>query len=200
MPNRNPLSAGRLCLVRQFATLNRPASARCLNSLFGFSALRRIVPVAVFAIAIASAQAGTLTVTYTDAFSDSASLVLTGTTAADGGFQVTDVTGVFNGSAVDGPLSGYTASDEFYTDPSILPDDTVDSGFYFETSGGAQTVELYEYNYEGVPGYATTVSGTGSGAAFITGISSSPEPATATMGFGALLLLVGWRKFALRHC
>ncbi|MGD0437137.1 MAG: hypothetical protein ABSB86_11780, partial [Bryobacteraceae bacterium] len=121
------------------------------------------------------------------------------------------VTGVFNGSQVTGPASDSyfgTTSNEFYTDPSTLPDPTPATGFLFEAGGAI--VELYEYNVEVrgdlESGYATTVvdppSPDYSGGVTITSISYSsdaPEPATAALGFGALALIAGWRKFAVRR-
>jgi hypothetical protein len=154
---------------------------------------------------LVSAHASILNITYTDIFSDSATLTLTGTPAADGGLTVTNVTGFFDGSAVDGPLSGYGTSNEFYTDPSMLASQTVDSGFVFETAGGAEIVSLYAYNYYGLTGYGTdtdmSTKDEQSGAAYVTILSSSsaPEPATAALGFGALALMAGWRKFAVRR-
>lgn len=205
IPAAEPFSA------RLFAGLKcLPLSIRS-QKLFRFAGLRSIVPVAVFAMVLVSAHASILNITYTDYNSDSASLALTGTTAADGGFAVTNVTGFFDGSAVTGPASGTSfgaTSNEFYADPSTLPDPTPNTGFVFETAGG-ESVYLYEYNVEVEgdleSGFANSVVYTAyyySGGVNITSISSSPdspEPATAALGFGALALMAGWRKFAARR-
>jgi hypothetical protein len=212
MIDQNAFPAAEPTLARQFAGSKCPVLASGLKAPVRFSAVRSVVPLALFAMVLASAQASTLTLTYTDYNSDSASLVLTGSIAADGGFEVTNVTGIFNGSPVTGPASDSdfgATSNEFYTDPSTLPVPTPDTGFLFETAGGA-IVELYEYNVEIndnlESGFATTVvdppSPIYSGGVTITSISSSsdaPEPATAAMGFGALLLIAGCRKFAVRR-
>jgi hypothetical protein len=164
-------------------------------------ALRTIFAMAVFA-ASALAQT-TLVVVYTDAFSNSVSLTLTGTSGANGVFHVTGVTGTFNGSPVSGPVSGF-GSGNFYTNPAVLPANTIDSGFEFETAGAAQVINLYEYNYHGSTGYATTVlpSG-GSGAVTIISDTSppvTPAPPTSLLALAALAALaciVGWRKFVV---
>jgi hypothetical protein len=164
-------------------------------------ALRTIFAMAVFS-ASALAQT-TLVVVYTDAFSNSVSLTLTGTSGANGVFHVTGVTGTFNGSPVSGPVSGF-GSGNFYTNPAVLPANTVDSGFEFETAGAAQVISLYEYNYHGSTGYATTILPSG-GSGAVTIISDTSPPVTpapptrllALAALAALACIAGWRKFVV---
>jgi hypothetical protein len=154
------------------------------------------------ALAAPAAKADSLFITYTDAFSNSASLTLGATLDVNGGYDVTSVTGFFNGSPVTGPVFGSSfgvTSNEFYTDPSILPAQTIDSGFVFDPGGGT-LVDLYAYNFDSVPGYATAFSPSGqSGAVTITSIVINPEPTTGALVLGALGLLAGWRKLAVRR-
>jgi hypothetical protein len=192
---------------RLVAGLRCRVLASGLKALLRLSVVRSMIPLAVFAMAMVSAQAATVTLTYTDNQSDSASLVLTGIIATDGGFDVTGVTGSFNGSPVTGPVSDRyfgTTSNEFYSNPSMVMYPTTDTGFVFETAGGAAIVDLYEYNDIYGAGFATSLLDPSpySGGVTITGISFSsgaPEPATGALGFGALLLIAGWRKFAMRR-
>lgn len=187
---------------QRLAALDSPAFARGIKKLSS-SLVRTIIPIAVFAVALASAQADTLTVVYTDAFSNTASLTLTGTSSG-GVFHVTGVTGTFNGAAVVGLVPGFGGSDNFYTDPSVLPADTIDTGFEFETAGGAAIVNLYAYNYGG-PGYATNVTiggSTVSGAVFISSITSppvTPAPTTSILALAGLAFIFTWRKFVVRR-
>lgn len=130
------------------------------------------------------------------------SLTLTGTSAANGVFHVTGVTGTFNGSPVSGPVSGY-GSGNFYTNPAVLPANTIDSGFEFETAGATQVISLYEYNFNGVTGYATVLPSGGSGAVHIisdTSPTATPAPPTSLLtltALAALACIAGLRKFAV---
>jgi len=170
------------------------------------AAINGRVLLTIFAMAAFAGSAvaqTTLVIVYTDAFSNSASLTLTGTSGANGVLHVTGVTGTFNGSPVSGPVSGF-GSGNFYSNPAVLPANTVDTGFEFETAAAAQVISLYAYNYQGVTGYATTVlpSG-GSGAVNIiskTSPPATPAPPTSLLALAALAAvasITGWRKFGV---
>jgi hypothetical protein len=150
-----------------------------------------------------SVQADTITLAYTDAFSNSADLTLTATPLGSGVYNVTDVAGTWDGFNVAGPNSGTvfgSTSDNFYGDPSVLPANTIDTGFVFTTP--VSIVEFYAYNFGG-PGYATSLTDQNgnnnqSGAAFVSSasVSSAPEPGSLTLfglGFiGIVMVLKRW--------
>jgi hypothetical protein len=157
--------------------------------------------------AAGAAHADVLDVDFTDAFSNTGSLILTATPIGTGVYSVTGVAGTFDGQGITGMIIGDpffgSTSNLFYSDPSQLPPSTIDSGFVFSTP--SFHVELYEYNFGSV-GYAVTETDAndnylGSGAAYISSVSTAsavPEPSPAIFGMGALILLAGVRKFAAR--
>jgi hypothetical protein len=154
-------------------------------------------------VGVAMAQPSTMVVAYTDGFSNSATLTLTGTIISPNVFHVTGVSGVFDGAAVMGLVPSFSGSGNFYINPAVLPNNTIDTGFEFQTTGGAETVNLYEYNFGGVQGYANTVSGTlsnGSGAVSISRITQptpTPAPSAGVLTLAALGCMGVWRKLVV---
>lgn len=157
--------------------------------------LRSLAPALLVALASGTVQASTLLVNYTDAASNTASLVMTGTVNGGGWFDVTNVTGIWNGSNVSGPVVSPfvgATSNRFYTNPGILPGFTIDSGVVFVTTSG-YTVELYAFNW-GYASHASSVYNSGGTVIFSGEVSSLtasgvPEPASMALvvaGLGAV--------------
>jgi hypothetical protein len=149
-----------------------------------------------------SVQADTINLVYTDAFSNSADLTLTATPLGNGVYNVTDVTGTWDGNNVAGPNSGTlfgSTSNNFYEDPSVLPVNTIDSGFVFTTA--ISIVEFYAYNFGG-PGYATALTDQNgnneqSGAAFVSSanVTSAPEPGSLSLfGLGFIGIVMALKR------
>jgi hypothetical protein len=160
---------------------------------------------AMLTFAASSAMADVDTITYTDFNSDTVSLVMTGTQDVNGGLDVTDITGTFNGSAVSGPLTGTvfgTTSGEFYANPGVLPPNTVDTGVVFQAPGASALVQFYQYNYFGNTGFATALVFGGnylnSGEATVATLSvSTPEPSSISwvlLAFGVPACFLALRK------
>ena len=172
--------------------------------MFKFSAVRLIIFALVLLGGLGSSQASTISFSYTDAFSNSASLTLTVTPAGTDVYHVTNVAGTWDGFAVTvGPVDNSvfgSRSDLFYTDPLVLTAPTIDTGFVFKTS--VSTVDFYAFNVgSNGSGYGTAYYNPDyhTGEAFIRSITITPEPTTLCFCASALLLLVGWRKYAVRR-